>query len=275
MTPTQNEELTETPAKEETNIKDIDPALEMPQMTDQGFDRPGDTVPTPTIETHAGAFDPTRVRMMVYGESGSGKTVFASSWPDVIFLDIDKGMASVDRRVARIDISSWFKLQEAYVFLANAKHNYKTAVVDSLNEAQWHAMQNTIQNFPAIRRSYQNLPSMSDYGKALDDFDKLVRYMRILPMNVLFIAQAGAVENEGDMVMPQFTGKATARNLARMMDVIGYISKAESTETSKPRILSFDDSKYLTKDRSGKLPSSIQILRHENGYEKMAQYWKG
>ena len=226
--------------------------------------------PKVSIETHAGVFNPARIRFMVYGESGSGKTVFASTWPDPIFLDLDDGMASIDRPVSRIEITNWQQLQEAYLYLAYSKHPYRTVVVDSLNESQWQSMQHVINNFPAIRRAYDNLPSMSDYGKALDDFDKFIRYIKSLPLNVVFIAQLAKREDPEEMAQPQFTGKATAQNVSRMMDVIGYLYKAESPEPVKPRIMTFDASRYVAKDRSGKLPPEID----NPTYAKLSAYWQ-
>lgn len=226
--------------------------------------------PMPLIETHTVEFDPNRVRFLVYGDSGAGKTVFASSWPEPIFLDMDQGMASVKRQVARIGIASWQQLQEAYLFMAFSNHKYKTVVVDSLNEGQYQAMQNTIQTFSAIRRSYDNLPSVSDYGKALDDFDKFVRVMRGLPMNIVFISQLARRESEDDIYMPQFTGKNTAQNISRMMDCIGYLYKKESPDSVKPRVITFDDSSHLAKDRSGALPATIE----NPTYDILRSYWQ-
>ena len=227
-------------------------------------------IPEVNVEVHAGQFTPNRVRFLVYGESGSGKTVFASTWPDTVFLDIDMGMASVKREVARIPITNWQSIQDAYMFLAYSDHSFRTVVVDSLNEAQWQSMQNVIQTFSTVRRAYDNLPAMGDYGKALSDFDNLVRYLRALPMNVVFIAQSAQRENEEDMVQPQFTGKATSRNVARMMDVIGYLYKKDTTDPVKPRVMVFDDSRFLTKDRSDKLPPVME----DPSYEKLVEYWK-
>lgn len=243
----------------ERNLTTIDPVAE--------FAKP--TIKVPNIEVHAGGFNPSRVRFMVYGESGSGKTVFASTWPQPIFLDLDQGMASIEIPVARIGISSWQELQEAYMFLAYSDHKFKTVVVDSLNESQWQSMQNVITNFPTIRRSYENLPSMSDYGKALDDFDKFVRYMRALPINVVFIAQLAKRDDPEEMAQPQFTGKSTAQNISRMMDVIGYLYKMDSQEPVKPRAITFDDSRYMAKDRSNRLPSQIV----NPTYAKLAEHW--
>lgn len=238
-----------------------------PELEAKQPDRPE---PAISLEMHAGAFNPKRVRMLVYGDSGAGKTVFAATWPKPVFFDLDDGMASIEYPVPRFYIRNWSALQDACSFIGFEKHDFETVVVDSLNEGQWQAMQHVVQNFPTIRRSYDNLPSMSDYGKAIDDFDKFVRFMRSLPINVVFIAQLAKRDDPDEMAQPQFVGKATSSNIARMMDVIGFIYKAESSEPRKPRIMTFDDSRYIAKDRSGKLPSQIE----NPTYEKLAAYWK-
>jgi len=183
--------------------------------------------------------------------------VFASTWPDPVFVDIDKGLASIRHKVNRIPISSWENLQSAYSYLANAPHKFKTVVVDSLNELQKVAMNHVVGSYTGIRRSYDSLPSQSDYGKMLDDFDKLVRAFRSLPMHVVLICNVAGKEFETDIVQPQLTGKSSARNVCRMMDVVGYLFKADSSEPTKPRVMVFDDVNFVTKDRSGVLPSTV------------------
>lgn len=222
-----------------------------------------------SVEEHEGIFDPNRVKFLVYAESGVGKTVFASTWPDVIFVDIDKGMSSIKKKVHRIGIDSWEDLQNAYMFLAYGKHHYKTAVIDSLNELQHIAMRNVVDSYKGIRRSYDSLPSQSDYGKMLDDFDKFVRYMRGLPMNVVFISNSSTPEYETDIIQPQLVGKNTAKNVSRMMDVVGYLYKIESNEPTKVRVMIFDSVQYVTKDRSSKLPPTLK----NPDYNRLYEHW--
>ena len=76
------------------------------------------------------------MRMMLYGDSGVGKTRFAATWPKSLFLDADKGMMSVDTPVGRINIDSWLELQNAYSFLCTpeAQKQYATIVFDTMNE---------------------------------------------------------------------------------------------------------------------------------------------
>lgn len=223
------------------------------------------------ILRHEGEFNPNEVKFLVYGESGVGKTVFASSWPSVLFLDIDKGMASIDREVHRIPINRWDHLEQAFIFLQKEDHPFKTVVVDSLNELQYLRMRTLLKAYPNIRRAYDDLPSQSDYGKMLDDYEVMVRKLKSLSMNVVYICNVSSQQYETDLVQPQLVGKNSARNLARMMDIIGYIYKVEGGgEGSKDRHMVFDAVQYVTKDRSDVLPETIK----NPTYEELYKHWQ-
>lgn len=232
------------------------------------------------LEEHEGFFNLNEVKMLVYGESGSGKTVFASSWPKCVFLDIDKGMSSVTKKVSRIPINktasstAWDSFIRAVNFLENRElHNFETVVVDSLNEMQVIAMRDTISKYPQIRRPYDDLASQSDYGKMLDEFDQEIRRVKALPMHVVLIAQVAPRVYETDDVQPQLVGKHTARNVCRMMDIVGYLYKQEGGEQAqakKDRVMVFDAVNHITKDRSDMLPYSVV----NPTFSEMYSYWQ-
>lgn len=219
------------------------------------------------LEEHEGLFNLDEVKFLVYGESGSGKTVFSSTWPETVFLDVDKGMSSVTRKVGRIPISrtkqqtAWEALLRAIDYLESGQHKFATVVVDSLNEMQTISMNHIIEKFPEIRRPYNELASQGDYGKMLFDFDNAVRRLKALPTHVVFVCQVAPQQYETDVIQPQLVGKHTSRNISRMMDVIGYLYKQEGGEgdsDKKERSMVFDAVNHVTKDRSALLPLTIE-----------------
>jgi hypothetical protein len=231
------------------------------------------------LEEHEGFFNLDEVKFLVYGESGVGKTVFASTWPDCVFLDIDKGMSSVTRRVSRIPIhsipeqSAWDALSRAIGFLESSDlHQFKTVIVDSLNEMQTISMDHIIRKFPKIRRPYDELASQSDYGKMLDDFSKAVRRLKALPMHVILVCQVAPQVYEDDVIQPQLVGKHTSRNVARMQDIVGYLYKQEGGESADKeknvRVMVFDAVNHVTKDRSDMLPFTVENPTFAQLYER-------
>jgi hypothetical protein len=224
------------------------------------------------FEIYEGNFDPNCVKFLVYGESGAGKTTFAATWPNPAFLDIDSGLTSVRRRTGRFKINSWDKLNRSCDFLASGKHNFQTIVLDSINELQYLSMRTIVNEYPAIHRAYRNLPSQSDYGKMLDDVEKVLRFLKSIPLNIVYITQVAERKYDTDPAQPQLVGKASARNLCRMMDIVGFLEKKETEVGStgaKLRVMTFDAMNFVTKDRSGELPTLVENPR----YELLRSYW--
>jgi hypothetical protein len=88
---------------------------------------------------------PFHVNMMIYGESGVGKTTLSGSsdavpeMRKVLVLDIEGGLLSLKSSYPNVDavrIRSWVDMQSVYDELSSGNHGYNTIVVDSLTEAQ-------------------------------------------------------------------------------------------------------------------------------------------
>lgn len=236
-----------------------------------------DTVPPPltlSIETHSGKFNPDIAKILIFGETGTQKTRMASTFPNVIFADADHGMSSVSEQVDKVyihdDERGFKELQALYDFLVAGGHEYETVVLDTLNEIQRIIMRFTIDEYTHIRRSYGNLPGQSDYGKMLYEFMELTRNFISLPMRVVLLAQTTTQQFETDVLGPQLIGKNTARELARKMDVIGYIYKAAGEQDATVPEIAFDSPQYVTKDRSNRLPTVLQ----NPTYQRVSAFWK-
>jgi len=269
----------ELPANPEPIAEDWDTTNPEPETVEATEPTQDDWNAVPTqshgqifIREHAGQFDPSLVKMLVYGESGTGKTRLASTFPKVLFLDIDKGMSSVTEHVDAVDIDNFHQLEEAYAFLKSGEHEYETVVIDTLNEMQRIAMRATVADFPQIRRSYDDLPSMSDYGKMLHEFLELTRDFVHLPLRVVLLAQVNSRQFDTDVLMPQLVGKNSAREVARKMDVIGYIEKSDHEDQAGHKLaqIVFDADNYVTKDRSFALPPVLV----DPTYVRIASHWK-
>lgn len=217
-------------------------------------------------QLQGGDFTSNRIRFLVYGESGVGKTRFACTWPRPIVVDADDGLASVDWAVDRIRVNHWENIFAVLSYLDSeeAQEDYNTVVVDSLNELQTLALDYVVEQFPGIRRPYDSLASQSDYGKMLNDFDDVIRRFKALPYNLVLVGQVGSRQYEDEVIIPQLVGKHTARNVCRMMDEVGYMYR-DGGEVS----MGFNMEMFTSKDRSGVLPEVVE----EPSYEKLAEIW--
>ena len=71
--------------------------------------------------------------MMIYGQSGTGKTTFSLSSPDTLLLDFDNGVHRLENQ-HRTDTVQVRTFQEVLNVLEEDLSNYKTVVVDTIGK---------------------------------------------------------------------------------------------------------------------------------------------
>jgi len=188
-----------------------------------------------------------KIKAVVYGTSGSGKTYFAASAPNPIFASSEGGLLSTVATGNRIDfaeIKSLEDLQALFLKLKAGGHGYETVVIDSITEI------NEIikEDLEAKRGGKMQIQDWGDLGKKIK---KVLRSFRDLDMHTIFIAQEMLEKDDQKIqkIVPSLNGKA-ATEIAYFMDVVGYTSINKNGEH---KITVSPHERLLTKDRSGKL----------------------
>jgi hypothetical protein len=216
-------------------------------------------------------------KILVYGDSGSGKTYFAGTFPDPLFLDLEDGMRSLlqlKRNIKRYpknpaqNITSLDEVKAFYQLVRNIKPDaapFKTIVIDSLNELQILVLENSIKT-TNTQRIYDDQPTQGDYGKLARDMQTLVRLFIKLPYNIVFIAGAKEREFAEDKILPMFLGKKTGPDVRRIIEQVGYCyTRQANKEKPAEHVIAFGDNPgFIAKDRTGKLARPIS-----NTYEAM------
>ncbi len=130
-------------------------------------------------------------KVVMYGVGGIGKTSFAASAPDPIFICTEDGLGAldIDRFEIREDdalIKTWQELLDCLTALYVEDHNYKTVVIDTLDFAEPMLWAHT-----ADKHGKADIESFG-YGKgyvyALDEFRTM-------------LAGLDALRNEKNMIV--------------------------------------------------------------------------
>lgn len=218
-----------------------------------------------------------RIKVLLYGLSGMGKTTMAATFPKPLFLDLEGGMLST-RRVGPVlryprdpsqSVKSYPEVVEFYkAVVAEKNPQFETIVIDSLNELQTLLTAYVVSKFTGVKRQYNDQMTLADYGKANRDFSKVVRLFLNLPYHIVFTAmstQRDFGEESDVQIAPKFVGKQVGPDVQRMMDMIGYCYAKEMPDKSTQHYVSFKmSSKYLAKDRIGiarqDIPNSFDAL---------------
>jgi hypothetical protein len=211
------------------------------------------------------------IKMLVYGASGVGKTVFGASAPSPIFLNAEGGMLSVaDRNIDRINIETFQDLRDAFDFLKAGQHKYQTVIIDSLTEIQKKSMDGI------LAKSGNEKPLIGDWGTNIEEVRKISRYFRDLQMNVILIALEQIEKDEisgQTMRAPALQGKSLPQEVMGFYDIVGHMSVQEKNlgmdggpavigkpqQTVLVRSIRVQPSQSVyAKDRSSKLGASVE-----------------
>jgi len=222
------------------------------------------------------------VNLLVYGDSGVGKTRLLGTADDVaemrkvLFLDLEGGTFSLrasNPNVELVKIPNWVSLVEVLNELRAGRHGFNTVVVDSLTEVQKYNLYYVLNMRVEEAESKDKVadPDIADmraWQRNSEHMRRIVRAFRDLPINVLFTAlkredknqQTGAIK-----ILPSLSGKL-AGEVAAFLDVVAYMYKKEvdvqqgevSVKENKRLLLTSATEQIVAKDRSDNLPLVIE-----------------
>jgi hypothetical protein len=215
------------------------------------------------------------INMLVYGESGTGKTTLAGSADacpalrPALVVDFEGGTESLVRPypdVEQVRVTTWKEMQKVYDELRLSKtHGFSTVILDSLTEIQkfnmYQIMVELIEKRPDLD---PDVPSMREWGKNLEQMRKFVRAFRDLPMNSIFTALVKQDKNDRTGVttlLPSLSGKL-AGEVAAFLDIVGYYytkTVEENGEVREKRLLLTSKTETIVaKDRTQSLPLVVE-----------------
>lgn len=178
-----------------------------------------------------------KLKILVYGDAGCGKTVFACSFPGPIFVaDFDNKVSSAaahyryigeSARIEQIEYENYmkqdeldmsfnrwtYKLQELEIAARAGKFPYQTVVIDSLTFYADRCMEKVMADCPGIKGPQKGIPGLQHYGVLNPNFKTQLARVLALPCNVVVTAHVEADKDElsGEIVYsPMLSGKLKA-----------------------------------------------------------------
>ena len=188
-----------------------------------------------------------KVKVLIYGASGSGKTSFAGTAPNVIWAAAEKGLLSVAHTNPQYkEIKSVQDLKDLHTFLNAGGHGYETVVIDTITELNERIKED-------LERKRGGQMQIRDWGTLAKQIRGVLRDFADLNMHVIFLAQESVVKDDEriEKITPALNGKSEYE-IPRYFDIVGYAHATGGTKSSPPihHIDTQASEKTLSKDRS-------------------------
>ncbi len=171
------------------------------------------------------------VNLLIYADSGVGKTVFGCSDEDVLVIaPEDNGTLSAKRfgsTAMKWKIRSWTDIVKAYEWLAEQETiPFNWVFLDSLTEMQQMCMRHILEEGVKINPSRDpDIPLLQDWIPYFEKFRRMVKLFNALEVNCVYSALQQDEENEDGekVVLPMLQGKGTqyAKQVASWMTSFG------------------------------------------------------
>lgn len=166
------------------------------------------------------------VNLLVYGKPGVGKSVLGSTGPTpILFLDMDEGLLSVRKMKRALAQELGVDKSQIYVRSAKSKEDVRKLIIELYNEfkedPKWWAtvvldnlteLQRILQQDILMRDGNRVAMKHQDWGILLNEMQVIVRLLKHLPCNTLFLAhEKDGMEGNNSVKMPSLSGSISEK----------------------------------------------------------------
>lgn len=190
------------------------------------------------------------VKILVYGQAGSGKTSLIRTLPNPLVLSAEAGLLSIqDADLPYIEIKCVEDLREAYSYIMSEEGAaFESIALDSISE-----IAEVILN---AEKKIAKDPRQA-YGAMQEQVSDLIRAFRDIPgKHVYMSAKLEKSTDEMGRILyaPSMPGNKTGQQLPYFFDEVLALRVERDAEGNVQRALMCDsDGLWQAKDRSGKL----------------------
>jgi hypothetical protein len=219
--------------------------------------------------------------ILIYGMPKIGKSTFAASFPGALFLPCEPGLNDLEHYQIPDEgiIESWDELLQAAALIAKGGHDYKTVIVDTVDEAYRMCAEHVCQQRGVEYTG--DLPRGKGYAMVNGEFMRVIKKLAGLPQGLILISHAKTRTVEVDGIERDVVGTTLSDSPKKLIDgfvdMILYCDVEEVTgdggEKIFKRVLRTKPSKkFSAGDRTGRLPQTV-VIDQDNPFSGFEKAW--
>ncbi len=171
------------------------------------------------------------IRMMLYGETGTGKTYLAvgadrvEGMGPIMYLDMDRGTTTFADRpeVKVVPVFSMEKMELVLKYLRVVDHPFKTIVMDCISAFVLTLLDERLA-VPGRKGFDSYVPTLQDYLYVTMRIRRIVQALKRSNYHYICVANVRTEKDVSGMVetFPELVGRQ-ARGIGREFDLVGYM----------------------------------------------------
>ncbi len=195
----------------------------------------------------------TKVKMLIYGQAGTGKTTLALSAPKPLLFDFDNGInrTTYEHRTDTVQVSSWEMVED--VFAKEDLSGYETLIFDTGGKLLDYMTEYIIRKNSKMGRSSGQL-TMQGFGERKQMFRQLCKKIMLMNKHLIFVAHRDTQKNNEEIRYVPLFGGSSYDDLVTDLDLVGYLETI-----GKKRVITFDPSDRNDGKNTCNLPSQIEL----------------
>lgn len=196
----------------------------------------------------------TKIKALVYGQAGTGKTTLAISAPKPLLFDFDGGVHRVNfAHLSSVDTVQISSYQDFLDTLSEDLSAYETLVIDTGGKCLDYMADYIIKKNPKLGKANGTL-TLQGYGERKAEFTALVRKVSIMGKHILFVAHRETRQDGDDMRYVPLFGGSNYDSLVTELDLVGYLEA-----NGRKRVITFDPTSRNDGKNTCNLPSQMEI----------------
>lgn len=194
----------------------------------------------------------TKIKALIYGQAGMGKTTLSLSSPKPLLLDFDNGVHRVNygHQTDTLQVNTW---QECEDVMKENLSDYETIIVDTGGKMLDFMADYIIKKNPKMGRANGAL-TLQGFGERKGMFRQFLRQVMMMNKHIIFVAHRDTKKSGDDERFVPMFGGSSYEDLVTELDLVGYLEA-----DGKKRKLTFDPSDRNDGKNTCNLPACMEL----------------
>jgi hypothetical protein len=193
-----------------------------------------------------------KIKALIYGQAGMGKTTVALSAPSPLLLDFDGGVHRINygHQTPTVPISKW---EDCEGVLSEDLSAFQSIVIDTGGKMLDYMSEYIIRKNPKLGKLNGAL-TLQGFGERKGMFRQFCKTVMLMDKHLIFVAHRDTQKNGDEIRYVPLFGGSSYDDLITDLDLVGYLEAV-----GKKRTMTFDPTDRNDGKNTCNLPSMMEL----------------